>query len=181
MIKPVDNKILVRQIVEKKLDNGLELIPEEKGWSKGVVVDCGDGLPGAPMEVKPGDVIWYSANGGIELDVDGEKLRLIDGGSFSRGEYYPGHLFVYKNQEAPNYSPTMLLKMLCHHAHIKADFYMNGNDARVNLSDNDGIFLTCISSVKAASFDDVAHDAIFSLLHKGKMFYKGLKSDNEQS
>jgi co-chaperonin GroES (HSP10) len=166
MIKPVDNKILVRQIVEKKLDNGLELIPEEKGWSKGVVVDCGNGLPGAPMEVKPGDVIWYSANGGIELDVEGEKLRLIDGGSFSRGEYYPGHLFVYKNQEAPNYSPTMLLKMLCHHAHIKADFQMGDNYSCVNLSDNGRVFWK-FKSDKTESFDSVAFDVIFGLFHKG--------------
>lgn len=63
---PLGNRILIEpQVVAKVTTSGIH-IPEsaiaEMKQDKGIVIACGQGLPGEPMTIKVGDLVMYNEN-----------------------------------------------------------------------------------------------------------------------
>jgi chaperonin GroES len=83
-IRPLQDKILVRPAEAPDKSKGGIIIPgaaKEKPW-KGEVLAVGSGkvLPSGdvvPMDVKPGNVVIYGQYAGTEVELDGEKLRIL--------------------------------------------------------------------------------------------------------
>ena len=73
--------ILLKKEEEKEqFTAGGLLIPATKKTSQKIatVYLCGTGTPEKPMEVKPGDTVYYSVHSAREVDIEGEKFHLID-------------------------------------------------------------------------------------------------------
>lgn len=81
MIKPIMEKILVKQLITNKTDSGLIIPDNVKQEKRGVIVAVGDGdvVNGelVPIVVKVGDVVIWMPYAGQEIMVDGEELIVL--------------------------------------------------------------------------------------------------------
>lgn len=91
MTKPVDrkisavgDKILVREIEEPNTTAGGIVLPDQTklGGEKARVVSVGKGVRTisgefSPLEVAEGDTVWYKKASSVEVDLEGEKYRMI--------------------------------------------------------------------------------------------------------
>lgn len=81
MIKPIMEKILVRQIITNKTDSGLIIPDNVKQEKRGIIVAVGDGdvVNGelVPIVVKVGDMVIWMPYAGQEIMVDGEELIVL--------------------------------------------------------------------------------------------------------
>lgn len=81
MIKPIMEKILVRQLITNKTDSGLIIPDNVKQEKRGVIVAVGDGdvVNGelVPIVVKVGDTVIWMPYAGQEILVDGEELIVL--------------------------------------------------------------------------------------------------------
>ena len=83
-LRPLGDKILVKPAeAEGKTPSGL-IIPDgaKEKPTRGEVLAVGTGriLPNgerAPMSVAPGQVAWYGKYAGTEIELDGQKLRIV--------------------------------------------------------------------------------------------------------
>ncbi|NLX05217.1 MAG: co-chaperone GroES [Phycisphaerae bacterium] len=83
-IRPLDDRILVKQSeAEEKTAGGIVLPDTAKEKpQQGTVVAAGpgktlkDGARG-PMEVKPGDKIYYGKYAGTDVEIDGQKYVIL--------------------------------------------------------------------------------------------------------
>ena len=83
-IRPLQDRILVQPILEKEVRKGGIIIPDSakekpiegrvKAVGKGKVGD--DGKP-IKLEIKVGDKVLYSKQGGTEIKIDGEDYLLM--------------------------------------------------------------------------------------------------------
>lgn len=85
MIKPLEDKVLVKPIIEaeKKSAAGLIISTLEKEKpTEGIVVAVGNGATFADgtkmtLDVKPGEKVIYSKYSGTEIEHDGEKFVIL--------------------------------------------------------------------------------------------------------
>lgn len=83
-IRPLQDKILVRPAAPEEVSKGGIIIPgtvKEKP-TKGEVLMVGSGKVLSngeilPMDVRPGNVVIYGQYAGTEVELDGDKLRII--------------------------------------------------------------------------------------------------------
>lgn len=83
-IRPLQDKILLRPSKAEETSKGGIIIPEnaKEKPTTGEVLNVGAGKvlqdgTLVPMDVKPGDVVIYGKYAGTEVEIDGEKLRII--------------------------------------------------------------------------------------------------------
>lgn len=85
MIKPLEDKIVIRPIKEdeKKSASGLILTSMEKEKpTEGIVLAVGPGFTAAngdkvSIDLNPGDKVIYSKYSGTEIEHDGEELLIL--------------------------------------------------------------------------------------------------------
>jgi chaperonin GroES len=83
-IRPLQDKVLIKPSNPEEVTKGGIIIPgnaKEKP-TRGEVLAVGEGriLPNGilvPPDVKPGNVVIYGQYAGTEVDLDGEKLRVV--------------------------------------------------------------------------------------------------------
>lgn len=83
-IRPLQDKILIRPADAATKSKGGIIIPDaaKEKPVRGEVLAVGTGkiLPNGevvPMDVKPGNVVHYGQYAGTEVELDGEKLRIV--------------------------------------------------------------------------------------------------------
>lgn len=83
-LRPLQDKILLRPSNPETVTKGGILIPgnakEKPTTGEVLAVGTGKVLPSGtvlPMDVRPGNVVIYGQYAGTEVEVDGEKLRII--------------------------------------------------------------------------------------------------------
>jgi chaperonin GroES len=83
-IKPLDDRILVKQCEAETVTAGGIVLPEsaKEKPQRGKVIATGPGKlldsgERGKMEIKKGDEVFYGKYAGTEVDVDGEKLVII--------------------------------------------------------------------------------------------------------
>lgn len=79
-MRAINDNIVVRQIVETISER--IIVPPVFGrkiklLSKGVVVSAGHGGENMVMPVERGNTVVYGKNAGFDIDLNGEKLRVI--------------------------------------------------------------------------------------------------------
>ena len=90
-LQPTNDKIIVRKAGAKQTLSGLTLPENMKGQNtgEGTIVAVGPGAPslGAsatnpglrrPMTVKPGDRVLFHKNSGTEIEINSEKLTVMN-------------------------------------------------------------------------------------------------------
>lgn len=84
IIKPVNNRILVKRIEENQQTSGGIIIPDsaKEKPHKGEVVAVGPGKRGEKgnrmaMEVKKGDRIIFAKYGGTDIKINGEEFLFL--------------------------------------------------------------------------------------------------------
>ena len=88
MIKPLEDRVVVKPITEEELSKGGIVLPDtaKERPQEGEVIAVGPGKlldsgERAPMDVKPGDRVIFAKYGGTEIKLDGTEymiLRLSD-------------------------------------------------------------------------------------------------------
>jgi len=83
-LRPLQDKILLRPAKPEEVSKGGIIIPgnakEKPTTGEVLAVGTGRVLPSGevvPMDVKPGNVVIYGQYAGTEVELDGEKLRVI--------------------------------------------------------------------------------------------------------
>jgi len=84
-LKPLADRVLVRPIEEQELKKGSIIIPDtaKEKPVQGEVVAIGPGKPNddgkkVPLEVKIGDRILYGKYSGTEVEIDEQKLLVMN-------------------------------------------------------------------------------------------------------
>lgn len=89
MLKPMNDKVIIRRVAKKEITDGGLVIPlvAQKHTNDCEVVACGPGRlledgSRAPMSVKPGDVVIIPSKvWANEFSYEGEKLLAVDEGT----------------------------------------------------------------------------------------------------
>jgi chaperonin GroES len=81
MIRPIRDNIIVKPIDAEDFMNGV-FVPKAfrkklESASKGEVVAVGSGKDGQRMPVKVGNIAVFPKHGGQDLEIDGEKYKVI--------------------------------------------------------------------------------------------------------
>lgn len=84
-LRPLQDKILLRPSKPEEVTKGGIIIPgnakEKPTTGEVLAVGIGRVLPSGevvPMDVHPGNVVIYGQYAGTEVELDGEKLRIIN-------------------------------------------------------------------------------------------------------
>jgi chaperonin GroES len=84
-LRPLQDKILLRPSKPEEVTKGGIIIPgnakEKPTTGEVLAVGTGRVLPSGevlPMDVRPGNVVIYGQYAGTEVELDGEKLRIIN-------------------------------------------------------------------------------------------------------
>lgn len=84
MLKPLDNRIVVKPIETKEATHGGIMLPDtaRERPQEGEVVGVGPGKilkngGRVPMEVSPGDRVIYSKYGGIEITIGDDEYVIL--------------------------------------------------------------------------------------------------------
>lgn len=81
MIRPIMEKILVKQLITNKTDSGLIIPDNVKQEKRGVIIAIGNGdvVNGelVPLVVNVGDIVIWMPYAGQEIMVDGEELIVL--------------------------------------------------------------------------------------------------------
>jgi chaperonin GroES len=85
MLKPIGDKVIVKQKAEEEKTSGGIIIPDtaKEKPQEGTVIAVGpgrvlDNVERKAVAVKEGDVVIYSKYGGTEITVDGEEYIILD-------------------------------------------------------------------------------------------------------
>lgn len=83
MIKPIRDKILVKQDEPEKVSKGI-IIPDSANQKpmSGIIVEIGDGIYSfngtlIPMICKKGDKVFFRKNSGVEIEYENEKYLMM--------------------------------------------------------------------------------------------------------
>ncbi|MBU2591185.1 MAG: co-chaperone GroES [Nitrospinota bacterium] len=83
-VRPLHDRILVKQLDEKELKSGSIIIPDSAKTkpSEGKVIAVGDGKVNKdgskrPLDVKKGDKVIYGKYAATEVKIDGEEYLLM--------------------------------------------------------------------------------------------------------
>ena len=85
MLKPIGDKVIVKQKAEEEKTSGGIILPDtaKEKPQEGTVIAVGPGRvldsgERKAIAVKEGDVVIYSKYGGTEITVDGEEYIILD-------------------------------------------------------------------------------------------------------
>lgn len=76
-IQPLSARVIIKQVNRETVTASGIIIPNEKKLDKGIVVAVGDGNKDNPVNVSIGDVIYFEAYAGQEIEKDGEKFLIL--------------------------------------------------------------------------------------------------------
>ncbi len=77
-IKPIGERVVLKPIrAEEKTKSGIYL-PKSEDKKEGIVESAGRFKDGQEIPLKVGDRVMYSGYSNEELEVDGEKLIIVD-------------------------------------------------------------------------------------------------------
>lgn len=77
-MRPINDNILVKPLPPEQFVGGLKLPEEAKdSHARGEVIAIGSGTDEYPMECVVGDIILYHKTGGVEVQHEGETMRVI--------------------------------------------------------------------------------------------------------
>ena len=84
-IKPLGDRVVVKPIEEEEVTKSGIVLPDtaKEKPQKGEVLAVGSGKllengQRVPIEVKPGDIVYFTKYGGTEIEIDGEEYKILD-------------------------------------------------------------------------------------------------------
>ncbi|MDM8542812.1 co-chaperone GroES [Desulfococcaceae bacterium HSG7] len=84
MIRPLNDRILVKRMEEETKTKGGIIIPDsaKEKPAEGKIIACGNGKKSddgnlIPLDVKVGDSILFGKYGGTEVKIDGEEYLIM--------------------------------------------------------------------------------------------------------